>query len=107
MVEWRITSVSHAHWRTADGVKQRDGTDRGNIGSVAHGGRPPGCTRPEWAEAGLRVRPATKNPRKRENGMLTWFGPKIELGCRFDFEFYFKDLSLKTKVSNTFKPNLN
>jgi hypothetical protein len=39
--------------------------------------------------------------------MPTWFGPKSELGYRFDFEFYFKDLSLKSKVSNTFKPNLN
>jgi hypothetical protein len=57
----------------------------------------------EWAEA----RPALKNPRKMENGMPTWFGQKSELGCRFDFEFYFKDLSLKSKVSNTFKPNLN
>jgi hypothetical protein len=48
-----------------------------------------------------------KNPRKMENRMLTRFGPKSELGCRFDFEFYFKDLSLKSMVSNTIKPNLN
>jgi hypothetical protein len=48
-----------------------------------------------------------KNPRKMENGMPTRFGPKSKLGCRFDFEFYLKDLSLKSKVSNTIKPNLN
>jgi hypothetical protein len=58
-------------------------------------------------QSGLRAGPAMKNPRKMENGMPTWFGPKSELGCRFDFEFYFKDLSLKSKDSNTFKPNLN
>jgi hypothetical protein len=76
-------------------------------GSVGQGGRRPERAGPEWAEAGPRVGPATKNPRKMENGMPTWFGPKSELGCIFDSEFYFKDLSLKSKVSNTFKPNLN
>jgi hypothetical protein len=50
---------------------------------------------------------STKIPRKMENRMPTRFGPKSELGCRFDFKFYFKDLSLKSKDSNTFKPNLN
>jgi hypothetical protein len=48
-----------------------------------------------------------KIPRKLENGMPTRFGPKSELGCRFNFEYYFKDFRLKSKVSNTFKPNLN
>jgi hypothetical protein len=48
-----------------------------------------------------------KNPRKMENRMPTRFGPKSELGCIFDFEFDFKDFSFKSKVSNTFKPNLN
>jgi hypothetical protein len=70
---------------------------------IAQGGRSPEHARPEWAKAG----PAMKNPRKTENGMPMRFGPKSELSCIFDFEFYFKDLSLKSKVSNTFKPNLN
>jgi hypothetical protein len=48
-----------------------------------------------------------QNPRKMENGMPTQFGPKSKLGCRFDFKFYFKDLSLKSNISNTFKPNLD
>jgi hypothetical protein len=102
-----IALASHAHGRTTDGGKWRGGTGRGNGGSVAQGGRRPGHTGLEWAKARPGAGPATKNPRKMENGILTQFGPKSELGCRFGFEFYFKDLSLKSKVSNTFKPNLN
>jgi hypothetical protein len=86
----------------SDGDKRHGGTGRDSSGSVAQGGRRPGRAGPEWAEAGS----AMKNPRKMENGMPTRFGQNSELGCRFDFEFYFMDLSLKSKVSNTFKPNL-
>jgi hypothetical protein len=103
----RIASNSHKHGRTANGGKRRGGTGGGSGGSVAQGGRRPRHALSEWAEARLGAGPATKNPRKMENGMTAWFGPKSELGCRFDFEFCFKDLSLKSKVSNTFKPNLN
>jgi hypothetical protein len=83
-----------------------DGAGRGSGSSVAQGGRRPGRNGPEWVTAGPGAGPAMKNPRKMENGMSTRFGPKSELGCRFDFKFYF-NLSLKSKVSNTFKPNLN
>jgi hypothetical protein len=85
-------------------VRQRQS---GSGGSIAQGGRQPGRTELEGAKGGLGAGPTTKNPRKMENGMPTRFGPTSKLGCRFDFEFYLKDLRLKSKVSNTFKPNLN
>jgi hypothetical protein len=99
----RIALASHTHGRTVNSGKWRGGAGRGSGGSVAQGGRRHGCAGPECAEAGL----AMKNPRKMESGMPTRFGPKSELGCRFDFKFYFKDLRLKSKASNTFKQNLN
>jgi hypothetical protein len=64
MVRRRFALASHTHGRTADGGKRRGGAGRGNGGSVAQGGRCPGCAGPEWAEAGLGARPATNNPRK-------------------------------------------
>jgi hypothetical protein len=86
----------------ADGGKRHGGAGRGSSSSVARGRRPRHAGL-EWAKAG----PATKNPRKMKSGMPTRFVPKSELCYRFDFEIYFKDLSLKSKVSNTFKPNFN
>jgi hypothetical protein len=87
----------------ADSGKRRGGAGWGSGLLVAQEGRRHGRTGPEWSKVG----PAMKNPRKMENGLPTQFGPKSKLGCRFDFEFYFKELSLKSNVSNTFKPNLN
>jgi hypothetical protein len=92
-----IASASHAHGRTADDGKWHGGTGQDSGGSVARGRRL-GHAGPELAEVGQ----AMKNPRQMENWMPKRFGPKSELGCRFDFEFYFKDLSLKSKVSNKY-----
>jgi hypothetical protein len=83
-----IASASHAHGRTTDGGKWHSDAGQGSGGSVKQGGRRPGHAGPEWTEAGPAM------PKR--------FGPKSELGCRFDFEFYFKDLSLKSKVSNKY-----
>jgi hypothetical protein len=59
-----------------DGRLRHGDAGRGSGGSVAQGGRRPRRAGLEWSEAG----PAMKNPRKMENGMPTWFGPKSELG---------------------------